>query len=132
VKSAAYDFAKFLVAAGVGAFGGDAQWCINYGAEPDAPGDCITVYDTGGPEPETEELDLLRPTLQVRVRCVDYESGYAKQLLIRKLLTETEPVQMETSRFDMVAASSDILSIGRDDSNRFLLTSNYRCIRQLN
>lgn len=125
MNSPAEDVARYLVAKGVGAFAGSGRWCVNFAAEPAAPpDDVVTVYDTGGADPDTDELDS-RPSFQVRVRCKVYKEGYAKQKEIRDFLLLTAPLLMADSEFTYVNMTSDILSIGRDDANRFLLTANY-------
>lgn len=129
--SPAHDLARYLVSQGVGALGGTAQWAISIAAEAEVPDDVVTLYDTGGLEPDTDELDLTRPSVQVRVRSKDYPGAYSKQLAIRDLLTLPNRITVSGgSVFLLVAMSSDIMSIGRDDNGRHVLTANYRTVRE--
>lgn len=130
----ALDVAKYLAASGAGVFAGTGseQWSINAFLEPPSPDKTITVYDTGGAGPDTDEMDWQRPAFQVRVRCKVYKDGYAKQQAVRDLLLLVAPIVMETSTFIGINMTTDILSIGRDDNNRFLLTANYVGIRKEN
>lgn len=130
MNSPAYDIALYLVSKGVGAFGGNAQWAISVSSEAADPSDVITLYDTGGTEPDTDELDLFLPTFQVRVRAADYTAAWNKQKQIRDFLINPAPLIAATSHFITVAMSGDVLSLGFDRLNRHLLTSNYRSIRK--
>jgi hypothetical protein len=126
MKSPAHDLAIYLAAHGVGTFPGT----ISVHAEPAAPDNVVTLYDTGGLEPDTDQLDLMRPTFQVRVRNMDPAAGYVKQEQIRDLLMLPGRVVTADSTFVMITPSSDIASLGRDDNDRFLTTLNYSAIRE--
>lgn len=129
MNSLARDVALFLDAESVGAFPpASSGWAISVAQEPASPDDAITVYDTGGLEPDTDELDVFRPTIQVRVRSRDYEGARAKHEVIRELLIMQQPLVLATSSV-LVSASSEIAGIGRDDNNRHILTANYRARR---
>lgn len=129
MNSPAHDVALFLVASGVGTLPWTTGWAVSLALEPASPDDAVTVYDTGGQSQDTDELDMKRPTFQVRVRSASYADAYAKQQEIRDLLTETSPISGSTSDFVDIALTSEISAIGRDDSNRHVLTANYRAIR---
>lgn len=141
--SPAFLIAKYLAANGVGLFPnpggapiGAGPWEIAFSREPASPDMAVTIYDTGGSEPDTDALDLLNPTFQVRVRgpktAQGYADAYAKQEVIRDLLILPAPVVQGTAHFIGIAMTSDILSIGRDDNDRHLLTANYRAIKLRN
>lgn len=130
--SPADDIARKLAALSVGTLGGAAKWSISINTEPLSPAEAITVYDTGGGEPDTDEQDLFNPTFQVRVRTPSFPEAYAKQEAIRDLLILSDPLVTTTSTFVGIAMSSDILSLGKDDGNRFILVANYRAIRKRN
>lgn len=131
MNSMARDVAHFLVGKGsLGAFGGDLAWCLNYGVEPDKPDSAITIYDTGGMEPDTDELDLERPSFQVRVRSLAYDDAYAKHKEIKELLTlPLVSFNMTSCKIIGIQMTSDVLSLGRDDANRFLLVANFLAMR---
>ncbi|MGE0366935.1 MAG: minor capsid protein [Phycisphaerales bacterium] len=128
--STAYEVAQYLASQSVGTFGGNSLWSIHVAREPSGPDDVITVYDTGGEEPDTDEMDLYRPSFQVRTRSVDYLEGFQKQEAIRSLLILPNSLVMGTHRYVSVNMSSDILPIGSDDNNRYLITANYRCMKE--
>lgn len=128
MNSPAHDVALFLAANGVGVFGGATGWSVNVGVEPETPGTAVTVYDTPGDEPDTDDLNIFRPRFQVRVRDVSYPEAYAKQEQVRDLLILSQPLVFATSRCRVIM-SSDIMALGRDDNNRHILTANYRMMR---
>jgi hypothetical protein len=131
--SPAHLIALYLAAQGAGVFAADTGWSINAGGEPPSPDTAITIYDTGGASPDTDEQDLLRPAFQVRVRAASYPAAYAKQEAIRDLLILPQGDLVQgTARFIGVFATSDILAIGRDETDRYLLTANYQAIKLRN
>lgn len=130
MPSTAYEVAQYLQANGLGEVGGSGAWSINVSREPVAPEDAITVYDTPGLEPDTDELDLIKPGFQVRVRCVSYLEGFAKQEAIRDLLILPSPLVMGGSRYVSIVLSIDINSIGRDEEDRHLLVASYRTVKE--
>lgn len=124
--STAVAVATLLANGGLGTFPSDHKWSINVGAEPELPVDgCITVYDTGGLPPDTDQLDR-RPTFQVRVKAEQYTEGYAKLKAVAAFLQSRYGVVIDGVRYASFEAESDILSLGRDDRNVFLLTLNFR------
>lgn len=126
MKSPAHDLAIYLSMNGVGTFPGT----ISMHVEPSTPDNVVTLYDTGGQEPDTDQLDLMRPTFQVRVRNLDPALGYAMQERIRDLLMLPGRIVTADSAFVMITPSSDIASLGRDETGRFLTTLNYSAIRE--
>lgn len=126
MKSPAHDLAVYFASNGIGSFPGT----IAVNVEPADPANVITVYDTGGQEPDTDQMDLMQPTFQVRVRNTDPAVCYSIQETIRNLLMLPGRVVTADSAFVMITPSSDIASLGNDDTNRFLTTLNYRAIRE--
>jgi len=130
--SPAHLLALYLAANGQGTFGGSSKWSINVSREPVAPAEAVTLYDTGGDGPDTDELDLLNSTFQVRVRSGNYAEAYAKQEAIRDLLILPAPIVQGTAEFIGIVMTSDILAIGRDENDRHILTANYRATKVRN
>jgi len=136
--SPAHDIALYLAGQDVGTFAGTVGWTINVSREPMMPDDAITIYDTGGGEPDTDELDLMHPTFQVRVRArkrllngidTGYEEAYSKHEQIRDLLMLGSPLVTVNSIFILINLATEISAIGRDDNDRHLLVANYNAIR---
>lgn len=124
MNSAAHDIAAFLATSGVGTLYGTTKWAINHNGEQIDPADTITVYDTGGPGPDTDELDIDQPSFQVRVRAVSLAEAYDKHVEISNLLIYA-PVVAATSTFSLIVQTSRPVNLGRDDGNRHIMTANY-------
>ena len=127
--SAAHELALYLATEGVGAFGGSGDWGLHVSREPFAPDNVITLYDTGGGPAPNYNLQLREPTIQVRTRSISYASGFAKQESIFALLNAIKTQQISGRSYIGVWIIGEILSIGRDDNDRHLLTANYRIQR---
>lgn len=125
----AKDIADMLVSSGVGVFAAESGWSINVSREPVSPDTAITIYDTGGGPDVNVDINMRQPTIQVRVRGYDYPEAYAKHEEIRSALCIPTFRDQGDHRYVGVWMQSDILSIGRDDNDRHLLTANYRIER---
>lgn len=95
-------------------------------AEPPSPDNTVTIYDTGGDGPDTDQLDIMQPEFQVRVRDISFPAAYNKHIAIKDLLLYDTQIVMETSVFSQVDMAMEIMSLGRDESNRFILVATYR------
>lgn len=129
MNSCAHDIALWLESQGVGVLGGENKWSLARNGEPKTPPDCITVYDTGGDGPDTDELDVYLQTFQVRVRAIDEAEGSTKQAEIRELLIHGDPIDASTSVFTLVVLVNDLGSIGRTENGSYLTVANYRTRR---
>lgn len=131
MSSPAVILAQYLAAQGIGTFGGDSllDWSVAYSREPVSPDNAITLYDTGGSEPDTDELDILRTSIQVRGRGIDYTECYAKMEEIRDLLILPAPLITGGSHFIGVKMTSDISTLYYDEKERAILIANYEAER---
>jgi hypothetical protein len=124
MNSPALDIANFLEAENI-----ETLCYVN--EEPASPNDCVTVYDTGGSDPMVVD-DVYSPTIQVRVRNLDSQLAYSKQYEIRDLLVAAKNQIINSTDYVSMWLQGDIISIGRDENNRYILTSNYRLMRSAN
>jgi hypothetical protein len=132
MNSPAKDLAKYLSGqTGLGTFAGSTNWSLYVAVEPNEPVNVVTLYDLGGPGHNTDDLDMVPNTIQVRVRCESYSEGYEIHEIIRDLLVPNGPIVCETSSFVGVVMTADIASIGRDENNRSVLTATYTAIRNI-
>ncbi len=94
INSPAIDIARVLDNAGVAeeAIAGSSGWSVFVSKEPTAPDNVVTVYDTGGFDPNPKFL-LDYPTVQVRVRANkgDYIGAYTKIIEARDALLGFPP-----------------------------------------
>lgn len=123
----AVHFADRLASLGIGTRGSNSGWSISVGREPIAPATTITIYDTGGGEVDTDDQNMTSPAIQVRVRAETYEACYGKQEAIRQALI-LGGFAAGGARYYSVAAISGILSVGRDDADRYLMTQNFQAL----
>lgn len=124
--SPAHDIALYLESIGLGTFGDD----IHVSREPVTPEFATTLYDTGGNAPTLINEQLRNPTIQVRVRSNNYPQAYARQEAINAALAvDRTSFETDDYRYVGVWMTSDVISIGRDDNDRHLLTANYEIKR---
>lgn len=130
--SPADDLARYIAGLGLGIFGNSNQnaWAVSVAREPIEPANCITFYDTGGVGADTDELDLYRPSIQVRVRSRDYMEGCNKQQQIRLALHAIAGATINGKRYVGVTNETDINHIGMSENNMFLTTINYQVIHE--
>lgn len=124
MNSAAHDIVDHLTALLVVDAGS-----VFVGEEPAEPNDCVTIYDTGGGDPFAD-IELYDTSIQIRVRDKKYTDAYAKQNQIREALIIPTTFEINGTRYIGVWNQGDIISLGKDQNNRAILTSNYRIERQ--
>lgn len=123
MTSPAYTIARYLETQGFGEWAND----INVSLEPSEPVECITLYDTGGQDPDSDEQDVFNKTIQIRIRTLNYLETYTKLEQIRDLL-----INQTIAGINGIWMQGDILYIGRDDNDRHLFTTNFRLLIQGN
>ena len=127
MNSPAYDIAQILDSSpfSLGDYGVD----LFASRMPETPNACVSIYDTGGFEPESGYA-YGKPTVMVKIRNPSYQAGYAKADAIKNALHNlTEQVQSSV-RYVAIWCMGDINSVGVDDNNRSILTVNFRIHRQ--
>ncbi len=125
--STAVNIKSILMAASVGSTDPDADWGVHVGKEPETPHRTITVYDTGGLEPNAKHL-LDFNTVQVRVRgnINEYLGAYNKILAVKNKLLGLPPETVNTVDFRGVWQVGDIIFLKYDDNNRPIFVTNWR------
>jgi len=129
------DMKDKLVAAGVGVSGDNAGgWSIYIGVEPTRPRQAITLYDTGGAHPNYTMNNALEPqrgeTFQVRVRAGDYLTGYNKIEECVKALAQIGTFVVGTMNYFNVFQDSDIFFLGKNESDEYIWTANFKVVRE--
>lgn len=124
------DVKDVLVSAGVGVFAAVTGWSINIGTEPVSPDTAITVYDTGGADPDPKWL-LEFPTFQVRIRGSEggYVLAYTKAKEIKDALLGFPTQVVNNTVYAGIWAVSDITHIGADQE-RPIFVINFRTARE--
>jgi hypothetical protein len=103
---------------------------ISAGREPDSPDRTITVYQTGGEDP-IPDLDIWRPSIQVRVRAEREDIAWNRLDAIRNFLSrDNTNLFVNGTRYIGVWQTTDILPLGHDENNRQRLVANFRTERE--
>ena len=134
MASAAEIIRSMLVDLGLGTDpSSQGLWPIFVSNEPNRPDNCITIYDTASSDDGRSMVDgelFSHEGLQVRVRSVDYPTGYTKANSIRTALAKS--INFRTTYIDsqgyLVYCCSkigNVLPIGTEQtSKRQLFTLN--------
>jgi hypothetical protein len=131
MNSPAHDLAQYLISQGHGTVTANEGWAISVSLEPALPKNVVTLYDTGGAEPDTDQLNLYRPTVQVRTRSRYDPEGWNKQDGIRSLFHAVSGLVLGDTRYAGITAETDIAHIGNTDGDElYLFTCNYRVLRE--
>ena len=133
------DIKDLLVAEGY-TFTGTDDWAIFIDTEPNKPDKCITLFDTGGPDPlgcmDRSKKKLLRPSFQARVRGNSYKGAHDAMEDINVILDQHVPwtATSEDSaeadvRYQGMQMSGDPIPLGQDDNDRFVWVTSFQTHR---
>lgn len=125
------DVKDLLVAAGIGAFGGTANWAIYIGSEPDTPNNVITLYDTPGTAPNPK-FRLDEPRFQVRVRSHNYNDGFQKAIEVSAQLQGLPSQTFNGTRYEGIWVVLETNFLKADDEGRSIFVTTFRMIREPN
>ena len=89
----------------------------------------FTFYDTGGSEELTDE-NIKYSTFQVRSRGKDYRQVFDKICDIAEKILRTTSFTANSVKYVGIWSTTDILSLGLDDNERYRLVQNFRATRQ--
>lgn len=130
-NATAVDIKDILVTAGIATFASLTGWALAVSKEPDIPNQVVTVYDVGGIDPDPKFL-LDRPSVQVRIRGNpnDYVATYAKAQQVKDALLGLQRQTVNTTVYIGIWQTGDIQNLGFDDSNRPILVTNWRIVRE--
>lgn len=127
------DMKDTLVDAGVGTFAATSGWAIYISREPSSPDEVVTLYDSGGPEPDylMDGTDIGRPNMQARIRGAPggYLDAWAKAKEVVDALSRLSPQTINGTWYAGVWQQTAITALQYDDSNRPILTVNFRIRR---
>ena len=128
MKDPAVAVKDFLVAAGIGSFGGSSAFSIFIGQPPDKPDALVLVNVTGGMTPEARIL-LNYPSVQVMVRGAP--SGYmaASNLIYNSVVKNLLGMNPTISGNDMYRSCiqiGDVAYLGQDSNTRPMFSANFR------
>lgn len=126
--SPAEDIGAILALDSLGTLGTD----IFIGKEPEVNILSITVYDTGGFQPNPAWLRE-EPTVQCMVKGLPgaYSTAWAKAQAIKDSLLGRPPTTVDTINYIYFVQVGDIISLGRDEKERPIIVSNWHLAREL-
>lgn len=129
------DIVDILVAEGIGTAAAQSGWGIYRRKEPDiegvSPNTVVTVYDTGGLDPNPKFL-LDQPTIMIRVRGNpnEYDLTYTKCEAVKDALLGLVAQSIHGTFYVGIWQQSDIFFIGDDEKDRPVFTLNFLIRRQ--
>jgi hypothetical protein len=131
----AHELALYLADQGLGTFAGESGWSINVSRMPDQPDEAVCLYDSSESPLLVYDEQIRVPFVEVRVRGTNYEDVSDKAQAIFELLTQVDdnpPAgrDIEDGHYIGIWLASGFADLGRDDNDRFRISSNYRCNRQ--
>lgn len=93
---------------------------------PESPNRCVAIYDSGGYHP-TPNYVYDYPTIQIMVRGnkFGYVDAYNLSESIKRYLHGKQNVIIDLTRYILILAQGDIISLGQDDNNRPILSCNF-------
>jgi len=102
---------------------------IYYGDRPDAPDNCLIIYQTGG-QPSVHNMNaqaptLEKPTFQVEIRNTSYASAVTQAESIKNTLNGKTKTTINSTLYEAIWLQGDIFSLGKDDRGRTSLTVNF-------
>ena len=100
------------------------------GDMPDKPDNCITLYDTGGPAPQAN-YDYYKPTVQILIRgdIQGYQNAWDQANSLSNALHGVAGETVNSTYYSQILASSDLMFVGKDDSNRPIFSINFEIHR---
>lgn len=105
---------------------------IFIGQEPLDPDECITLYNTTGINSPNPKWNIDDCGLQVRSRALTYEAAYDNILNVKKKLLGRASETKNNTLYVGIWATSDIIDMPRDESQRCIMVMNFRIIREPN
>lgn len=122
------DIAQYLADGGLGTVATNIFSTFH----PSSPDNCITVIDTGGPEPPGDLPAMRTPTFQVIVRNADFDDGKVVFDAVRSRLQSVKNTTIGNTYFYFILLVSEgghigNDGVGRDTVGRDEWSLNFRC-----
>ena len=99
---------------------------IFIGHMPDSPDACVTIYDTGGTNPQSG-YEYHYPTVNIKVRGAvwDYTGAYSKAYSVYESLHDVTNETWNSTKYHGIWAMSDPFFLEYDEKMRPLFTINF-------
>ena len=131
MTSPSYEIAEVLENASIGTRGASSGWGIFVNKEPTKPDTCVTIYDTPS-RPASPKFSRDFPGFQIRVRAAQggESAAHTKMAAIRTELLGKPKFTLNSVVYVGVWQTIDLVNLGYDDSNRLLLATTWRAVRE--
>jgi hypothetical protein len=122
-----------LVTAGIGTFGGSTGWGIYVSKEPDNLDTVITLYDSGGEDPNPKWL-LNYPSVQIMIRGTEngYQAMFTKAQAVVDALLGYPSTDFADQRLVSTRQIGGLGFLGYDEKKRPRITTNWSLITEPN
>ncbi|MFA5655952.1 MAG: minor capsid protein [Dysgonamonadaceae bacterium] len=104
------------------------------GREPDMPNNTVTIYDTGGYNPDLNlnRYEIYeRPSIQIRVRNTSYEIGWSVINSIKDSLHARAHETWNGTYYSVIYCFTEIAFLDWDKNNRVRFVVNFNIQRRL-
>ena len=102
------------------------------GKEPASPSDCVTIFDTSGQPPQLNLTDqgMEYPSVQIRVRNIDYQTGWNMVDAIKSLLHGRAQETWNGTLYSVIYCASGPVFLDYDDNSRARFIVNFNILRR--
>jgi hypothetical protein len=124
------DLATQLNLVGIGIYPGtSATRTIFLSEMPDAPDACIALYARPGRFRICHSSgDIRRPDLHIEARAATYAAAQAKIVAVDAALHRFGNETVGSTRFILVKAANEAMSLGKDSRNRTIMSQNFEVL----
>lgn len=100
--------------------------------EPAKPNNCVTIYDTigGAPDLTLDQLSVYNPSVQVRVRNIDYLTGWILIQSISNTLHARAQEVWNGTLYSLISIASGPAMLRWDENERVLFIVNLEIMRR--
>ncbi|MFA5935006.1 MAG: minor capsid protein [Candidatus Paceibacterota bacterium] len=105
---------------------------LGTGKEPTSPSNTVTIFDTGGQPPQlTLDIKGLEyPSVQIRVRNINYQTGWALIESIKTVLHGLSQVTVNGTLYSVIYCASGPALLDWDDNSRARFIINFSAARR--
>lgn len=102
------------------------------GREPDAPANCVTIYDTPGNKPDStlDKNSTWRPAVQIKVRNRSYADAGDLINSIKEVLHLRSGETWNGTRYLLIECSQEPFCLGYDENSLAMWICNFDLQRQ--
>ena len=90
------------------------------GREPPTPNDTVTLFDTPGGSPDLtfDKKSYERPSVQIRIRSIDYETGWSLAEKLKVLINGRANETLNNTFYALIMVSNGPFHLDWDNNDR--------------